>query len=407
MLVGRGVVGAMTVGIRGVLVIVGAKGVRVVKGVAWRDDACEEDEDEGTEAVREEMSIVIVVEAAPEGSGDGVDRVGRIIELVLLSVNLGMEIDDEDEGIRLPAVDIGDDVRAGVGELSDSLVFVEVLDVVGEADELVLSSCPPTLVPGLVAAGGTTCVGLSVTGSRSDAGPVKVRGGDEVTRRDDGVGVSSRVDEDDVVGSKLVEGDVSSAIEELGLDVLSDVGLSAVALIVEGSLEDVRAEVGLEVSGSVELSNEESDELEVGVGVSRGEDVEGSMLVLGVVKVDNGTPVSLAILELDPSSGMIVTAGSPAWAPPTPSVLVVGIGVDVFENVKLRAILLSSVLASANSASFWRQRIRLTISSHHSCHHASADQPRSKIFPTTATHPMFSDKSSCLHKTNSDMSFCM
>ena len=116
MLVGRGVVGAMTVGIRGVLVIVGAKGVRVVKGVAWSDDACEEDEDEGTEAVREEMSIVIVVEAAPEGSGDGVDRVGRIIELVLLSVNLGMEIDDEDEGIRLPAVDIGDDVRAGVGE---------------------------------------------------------------------------------------------------------------------------------------------------------------------------------------------------------------------------------------------------------------------------------------------------
>lgn len=59
-------------------------------------------------------------------------------------------------------------------------------------------------------------------------------------------------------------------------------------------------------------------------------------LVLDVVKVDNGTPVSLSNPELDPSTGTIVTV---AWAPPSlgSAVLLVGIGVDVFENVKLRA----------------------------------------------------------------------
>lgn len=310
--------GAIIVGIREA-VTVGANGVSVVRGVASRDEDGEEEGDvdgeSDAEAVRDEMSIVIVVEAAPEGRGDGSsERVGRIIELVLLSVNLGMEIDDEGgEDIRLPAVAIGDGVGVGGIEVSESLELVDFLDVVVGTEELEPSSCPPTLVPGLVAAGGTICVGVSVTGSRSDAGPVNVLGGDEASRRDDGVGVSGGVEVDDVDGSKLVKGVVGSGVEEL-LDVLSDAVVSVVSLAVDCSRDDARLDAGdVKETRGIDL-DEKADELE-GIGVSKGvpnEEVVASTLVPAVVEVDNGTPVSIPVLELDPSIGMIVTAGTPA-----------------------------------------------------------------------------------------------
>ncbi|KAG4427581.1 hypothetical protein IFR05_016936 [Cadophora sp. M221] len=246
----------------------------------------------------------MVVEAAPDCRGVDVDmKVGRIIELVLLSVNLGIETDDDDveEDVRLPAVCIDDE------------------------------------------------------GSRSDAGPVNVLAGDEAIRRDDGVGVSSGVDEEEdlkeenVDGSMLVEGVVDvtgdSRIEELDFED----AVSAAELAIDESLEGMRLDTGVvKVSSCVDPVDDEPDALdeegisEAVVNVSEAtadEDDDGSTLVLGVVKVDSGTPVSSPILELDPSTGIIVTAGDPAAASPIPTevVVVVDIGVDVFENAKLRA----------------------------------------------------------------------
>ncbi|KAL5323068.1 hypothetical protein ACEPPN_007596 [Leptodophora sp. 'Broadleaf-Isolate-01'] len=294
----------------------------------------------------------MVVEAAPDWRGADADvKVGRIIELVLLSVNLGIETDDDDveEVRRLPAVCIDDEDGTGADELLTILVLLDLLDeVVGREES------PATLVSDRVGAGGTLCVGVSVTGSRSDAGPVKVLVGDEAIRRDDAVGVSIGVDEgedvneeEDVDDSMLLEVVVNvlrgTSIEELDLDDI----VPAAELAVEESLDNVRLDAGVvKVRSGVDPADGETDKLdemrvfEVVANVSEVTDdevVEGSILVLGVVKVDNGTPVSSPTLEVDPSTGIIVTAGDPAAAPPIPTELVVGIGVDVFENVKLRA----------------------------------------------------------------------
>lgn len=218
----------MTVGIKGREVgdgvvdrEVGTRGVSVVRGVLGVDG----------EAVREERSMVMVVEAAPDSAGVGVlAKVGRIIELVLLSVNLGIETEDEVDSIedgveiRLPAVGIEDVIGVGSGDDELAMVLVDLLKVI-KTEELEVSSCPSTLVP-LVDAGGTICVGLSVTGSRSDAGPVKLLVGEGAGRREeDVVGVSRGVEDerggDDVEVVEGVNVKRGNGIEELGLEELS------------------------------------------------------------------------------------------------------------------------------------------------------------------------------------------